>query len=115
MVVVAQGDIFWADLATPLGSEAGFRRPVIVVQGDALNRSRIGTIVCIPLTGNLHRAGAPGNVLVRAVSSGLPKDSVAIVSLVVALNRSQLLDRAGHISDEELELLFSGIDVVLGR
>jgi mRNA interferase MazF len=114
-VVISQGEIWWADLRPPKGSEAGFRRPVVVVQGDALNRSRIATVVCVPLTSNLKWADAPGNVLLAVRSTSLPKDSVANVSQIVALDRSFLTERVGKLSAAKLELVLSGIDVVLGR
>lgn len=79
-MVIGQGEVWWADLPDPVGSGSGFRRPVLIVQGDALNRSRIATVVCVPLTSNLRWADAPGNVLLSARSTGLPKDSVANVS-----------------------------------
>lgn len=114
-MVVSQGEIWWADLEEPTGSGPGFRRPVLVVQCDALNRSRIGTIYCVPLTSNLKWAQAPGNVLLRARETGLDRDSVANVSLPVAADKAQLTERAGKISRRKLELVFAGIDVVLGR
>jgi mRNA interferase MazF len=114
-VVISQGEVWWADLARPAGSEPGFRRPVVIVQGDALNRSRIATVVCVPLTSNLRWADAPGNVFLRARATGLPKDSVANVSQVVALDKAVLTDRVGKLSQAKVQLLHSGIDVVLGR
>jgi mRNA interferase MazF len=114
-VVISQGEVWWADLRAPTGSEPGFRRPVVVVQGDALNRSRIATVVCVPLTSNLKWADAPGNVLLTARSTGLPKESVANVSQIVALDRSSLSERVSRLSPAKIELLLSGIDVVLGR
>jgi mRNA interferase MazF len=114
-MVIAQGDVCWADLSDPVGSEPGFRRPVIVVQGDALNRSRIKTAVCVPLTSNLKWAGAPGNVLLRARDTGLSKDSIANVSQIVALDRSVLAERVGRVSRRQIALVLAGIDVVLGR
>ena len=89
MVTVAQGDIWWADLPEPPGSAPGFRRPVLVVQGDALNRSRIATVVCVALTSNLKWATAPGNVALPAGTTGLPKDSVANVSQLVTLDKAE--------------------------
>jgi len=87
----------------------------LVVQGDAFNRSRIATIVCVPLTSNLRRAEAPGNVLLTARSTGLDQDSVANVSLIVALDKAQLTDRGGKLPQRKLELVLAGVDVVLGR
>ena len=114
-MVVAQGEVWWADISAPIGSAPGFRRPVVVVQSDALNRSRIGTVVCVPMTSNLQWANAPGNVLLKRRVTGLPKDSVANVSLIVALDKGQLTDRSGKLPSRQLDLVLDGIDVVLGR
>lgn len=114
-MVISQGEVWWADLGMPSGSEAGFRRPVVVVQGDALNRSRIATVVCVPLTSNLAWADAPGNVVLSAAATGLPRDSVGNVSQVLTLDKAVLSDRVGKIARAKVELLLSGIDVVLGR
>jgi len=114
-VVVSQGDICWADLPEPIDTGPGFRRPVIVVQGNALNRSRIETVVCVPLTSNVKWARAPGNVLLSPRATGLPKESVANVSQVVALDKGLLTERTGKLSRAKLELVISGIDLVLGR
>ena len=114
-MVIAQGEIWWADIGEPLGSAPGFRRPVVVVQCDALNRSRSGTVVCVPLTSNLKWANAPGNALLQAGLTGLPKDSVANASLIVALDKNQLTDRIGLLPSRQLEAVLNGIDVVLGR
>lgn len=114
-MVIAQGEVWWADLPEPSGSEPGFRRPVVVVQGDAFNRSRLATVVCVPLTSNLRWAEAPGNVLLASKVTGLPRDSVANVSQLVTLDKSSLTDRIGKLSSAKLELVLFGIDVVLGR
>ena len=114
-MVISQGEVWWADLPAPVGSAPGFRRPVVVVQGDALNRSRISTVVCVPLTSNLRWADAPGNVLLSARLTGLPKDSVANVSQVLTLDRDLLTERVGKLPRAKLELLLTGINTVLGR
>ena len=114
-MVISQGEIWWADLPAPVGSGPGFRRPVVVVQGDALNRSRLATAVCVPLTSNLRWADAPGNVLLASGTTGLPQDSVANVSQVIALDRNLLDERASKLSRAKLELLLSGLDVIIGR
>lgn len=103
------------NLPDPDGSEAGFRRPLVVVQGDRFNRSRIATVVCVPLTSELRWADAPGNVLLHSQSTGLPKDSVANVSLLLAVNRYQFEESVGLISERELQQILIGIDMVLGR
>lgn len=114
-MVVAQGDVWWASLPDPRGSGPGFRRPVVVVQGEAFNQSRLATVVVVPLTSNVRWAAAPGNVLLAARRTGLPRDSVANVSQIVAVDRGILEDRTGHLSRAELELILGGIDLVLGR
>jgi mRNA interferase MazF len=114
-VVVAQGDIFWAKLPEPVGSGPGFRRPLLVVQGDAFNRSRIATLLLVPLTSNLRLAKAPGNVILPARASGLPRDSVANVSQLIAIDRELLSERVGHLPVALLQAVFAGIDLVLGR
>jgi mRNA interferase MazF len=114
-VVIARGEVWWADLGEPFGSEPAYRRPVVVVQCDAFNRSRIATIVCVPLTSNVRWARAPGNVLLEAAATGLPKDSVANVSQIIALDRGALDERVGRLADRDLALVLSGLDVVLGR
>jgi mRNA interferase MazF len=113
--VIAQGEVWWADLVEPAGSEPGFRRPVVVVQSDAFNRSRIGTVVCVALTSNLRWVDAPGNVLLTARATGLPKDSVANVSQLVTLDRDVLSEHVGTLPASKLELVLLGVDVVLGR
>jgi mRNA interferase MazF len=114
-VVIAQGEIWWADLSEPIGSAPGYRRPVLVVQCDAFNASGIGTTVCVPLTSNLKWGAAPGNVILSASMTGLPKDSVANVSQIVALDKQQLTERVRKIPRRQFDLVVAGIDVILGR
>ncbi len=114
-MVISQGEVWWADLPEPVGSGPGLRRPVVVVQGDALNRSRIATVVCVPLTSNLRWAEAPGNTSLSARQTGLPKESVANTSQLVAVDRTLLTDRVGKLPRAKLESILSGIDIVLGR
>jgi len=114
-VVISQGDIWWADLSDPIGSEPGFRRPVLVLQGEALNLSRIPTAICVPLTSNLKWGDAPGNVMLKAKATGLPKDSVANVSQIVTVDKDMLTEHAGRVQRRHLELVFAGLDLVLGR
>jgi mRNA interferase MazF len=88
---------------------------VLIVQGDGLNFSRIATVVCVPLTSNLRWTDAPGNVLLRARLTGLPKDSVANVSQILTIDRSLLTEREGKAPRAMLEQVLAGIDVILGR
>jgi mRNA interferase MazF len=115
VVTVSQGEVWWADLGEPRGSKPGFRRPILIIQGDALNRSRIATAVCVALTSNVKWASAPGNVLLSETATGLPKESVANVSQIVTLDKSELTVRVGKLPKAKLELVLSGVDVVLGR
>lgn len=114
-MVASQGDVWWADLGAPAGSAPGSQRPVVIVQGDAFNRSRIATVVCVPLTSNLRWAEAPGNVLLSARATTLPKDSVANVSQLVTLDRGTLQEHIVKLPPRRIEAILSGIDVLLGR
>ena len=114
-MVIGQAEVWWANLPPPVASEPGFRKPVVVIQADALNRSRVATVICVPLTSNLRWAHAPGNVRLSARTTGLPRDSVANVSQVVTLDKRMLSERLGKLRRAEMELLFAGMDVVLGR
>lgn len=114
-MIVAQCEVWWADLAEPIGSAPGYRRPVVVVQADELNRSRIETVVCIVLTGNLRWSIAPGNVLLPAKHTGLDRDSVANVSQIVTVDKRQLTERVGRVPKRQMEAIFSGVDLVMGR
>ena len=96
-MVISQGEIWWADLPEPRRSEPGFRRPVLVIQADSFNRSRIQTVVVAVITTNLELADAPGNVVLPARSSGLPRDSVVNVSQILTLDRSFLTEPAGAL------------------
>lgn len=113
--MIAQGEVWWADLPQPGGSEPGFRRPVVIVQGDAFNRSALRTTVVVPLTSNLRWGDAPGNVLLSRRATGLPRDSVANVSQVVTLDRSVLTERVGKLPRAKLELVLAGFDVLFAR
>ena len=114
-MVISQGEVWWADLPEPSGSAPGFRRPVLVVQGDMLNRSKLATVVCVPLTSNLKWAAAPGNVPLTSRVTGLPKNSVANVSQLITLDKSSLFERTGKLTRSNLALVFAGIDLVLER
>ena len=113
--MIAQGEIWWAELLDAAGSGPGFRRPVIVVQVDAFNASSLATVVVVPLTSNLRWAEAPGNVRLTARMTGLPRDSVANVSQIVTVDRVVLTDRVGKLTSAKLDLVLAGLDIVLGR
>ena len=114
-MVISQGDVWWADLPEPTGSGPGFRRTIIVVQSDDLNRSRLATVVCVPLTSNLKYADAPGNVYLTARATGLPKDSVANPTQMISLDKALLTERAGKLSKNAFASVLNGADVILGR
>lgn len=114
-MVVRQGDIWWADMGEPRGAAPGYRRPVLVVQGNPLNASRIATVICAPITSQLKWADAPGNVPLPARQTCLEKDSVANVSALLTIDRKDLDDCVGHVSQRIMDRVFSGIDLVLGR
>jgi mRNA interferase MazF len=114
-MVISQGEIWWADLPEPVGSEPGFLRPVVVVQSDEFNRSQIATVICVPLTSSLRWANAPGNVPLTAGTTELPKDSVANVSQVFTVDKRLLTERVSKLSKAKVDLILAGFDRVLGR
>jgi mRNA interferase MazF len=113
MEEIQRGEIWWADLAEPRGSEPGYRRPVLVVQADSFNRSRIQTAIVAVITGNLELADAPGNVLLPARSTGLPRDSVVNVSQLLTLDRSFLTEHAGTLPTRLQGSVDEGLRLVL--
>lgn len=112
-MVIERGEVWWADLGEPDGSEPGYRRPVVIVQSDAFNRSRLRTVIAVVLTTNVRLVEAPGNVLLPAKATGLPKDSVANVSQVITVDRDFLLERAGRLRGQLLQDVDKGLRLVL--
>jgi mRNA interferase MazF len=112
--VIERGEVWWADLAEARGSEPGFRRPVVVIQADAFNRSRIETVVCVALTSNLRLADAPGNIVVSRGESGLPRDSVVNVSQILTVDRAHLAERTGKLPPRVRERIDRGLRLALG-
>lgn len=108
-----RGEIWWADLQAPRGSEPGFRRPVLVIQANSFNRSRIQTVIVAVISSNLRLADAPGNVLVPAHASGLARDSVVNVSQLITLDRSLLTEPVGRISERVMSEVVAGLRLVL--
>jgi mRNA interferase MazF len=111
--VIQRGEIWWADIPAPRRSEPGYRRPVLVVQADSFNRSRIQTAIVAVMTSNVELAGAPGNVLVPARSAGLPKDSVVNVSQLLTVDRSFLIEHAGTLPPRLQRFVDAGLQRVL--
>lgn len=110
---VRRGEVWWADLGVPAGSEPGYRRPVLVVQSDAFNRSRIQTVVAVAITSNLNLAEAPGNVRLPGDPTLLAVESVANISQVITLDRKFLYERVGEVPPETLRRVESGLRLVL--
>ena len=111
--MIAQGDVCWADLGEPRGSAPAYRRPVVVVQGNAFNRSRIATVVCVVLTSQIKWADAPGNVLLRRRVTGLDRDSVANVSQLATIDRDALDESVGRLPANLLGEVLAGIGLLL--
>lgn len=105
--------MWWADRDEPRGSAPGFRRPVVIVQSDAFNASRIPTVIVVVITSNLRLLDAPGNVLLPARMAGLPRDSVANVSQVVTLDREMLAVRSGTLDSATMTAIGRGLRLTL--
>lgn len=112
--MICRGAVWWAGLPEPRGSEPGFRRPVLVVQADEFNASRIATVMVVPLTSNTRLADAPGNVLLTARETGLPKVSVANVSQVLTIDRAFLHDHVRELPARRLADIDAGLRLALG-
>ena len=111
---MTRGEIWWAEFGVPYGSEIGFTRPVLIVQDDSFNESRIKTIVVLPLSTNLRLIDAPGNVFLRKNVSKLPHDSVIIAAQLYSIDRSRFKERISKVSKEILEQAEAGMKLVLG-
>lgn len=112
-MLIERGDIWWADQPDPVGSVPGFRRPVLVVQSDTFNRSRLATVTVVALTGNLRLVDAPGNVLIPAHASGLPRDSVANVTQVLTVDRETLTEQVGGLPTTLMKQVDEGVRFAL--
>ena len=108
-----RGEIWWASMPEPVGSEPGYRRPVVIVQADSFNQSRLRTVVTVALMSNLRLAEAPGNVLLSSRQTGLPKDCVANVSQVATLDRGFFTEPIGAVPDLLLQRIEAGLRLVL--
>lgn len=108
-----RGEVWWADLAEPKGSEPGSRRPVVIVQDDLLTRSRLATVMVAPLTTNLQRAAAVGNVLLKARDSGLSRDSVLLVCQVITIDKELLTECVGRVARRAMAHVDDGLRLAL--
>jgi mRNA interferase MazF len=113
-VVVERGQVWTAELGEPEGSEPGYNRPVLIVQTDAFNRSRLHTVIAVVLSTNLRLVDAPGNVLIPAKASGLKKDSVANVSQVITVDREFLMELVGRVRGQFFKDVENGLRLILG-
>ncbi len=109
-----RGEIWWASLPEPTGSGPGLRRPVLVIQSNPFNESRIATVIVAVITSNLVLAEAPGNVRLGKSASGLPKPSVVNVSQVLTIDRSLLTERVRALSDSIVQKVNEGLRLALG-
>ena len=109
-----RGEVWWVDFGQPFGSEPGYRRPAVVVQADAFNKSQLGTVLLVPLTRTVEWAKAPGNVLLRPKHTGLKHPSVANVSQLTVSDRRRLIEKAGMLPTLALGRLDEGLRLVLG-
>jgi mRNA interferase MazF len=110
---VRRGEVWWAELPEPAASEPGYRRPVLIIQSDDFNRSRIRTVIAVVLTTNLRLAEAPGNVLLSAEDATLPRDSVANVSQIITVDRTSLTERVSKVSDRIMMSVEDGVRTAL--
>ncbi len=111
-MVINQGDIFWIDLDEPIGSAPGYRHPHVIIQNNVFNQSRINTVIVCALTSNLGRAAAPGNVLLESDEGGLPKQSVVVVSQIFTVDKSQLSEHIGRVSQKRLRQILDGVKLL---
>lgn len=108
-----RGEIWWANLPDPIGSEPGYRRPVLVIQDDTFNQSNINTLIIAVITSNLRLANAPGNIFLASQESGLPRDSVINVSQILTIDKSLLTERVGSLSSNLQADVDEGLRLVL--
>jgi mRNA interferase MazF len=111
---VRRGEVWWASLPEPGGSGPGFRRPVLVIQSDSFNQSRINTVIVAVVTSNVRLAYAPGNVLLETRQSRLPRDSVINVSQILTIDKAFLTERVSLLRPEIIARVDAGLKLVLG-
>lgn len=110
--MIRQGEIYWVDLGEPKESDPGYRHPHIVIQNNLFNASKIGTVVVCTLTSNLQRAKAPGNVLLNKGEANLPKKSVVNISQIFTVNKNDLVEKIGQVSEKRLDEILDGIKLL---
>ena len=108
-----RGELWWASLGEPTGSEPGLKRPVLIIQADTFNASAIQTVVVVPLTSHLKLAAAPGNLRLSRRDTGLPGPSVVNVSQIVVIDRRRLRERIGSLPPAILKQVEEGVRLLL--
>ena len=111
-MVINQGDIFWIDLKEPSGSEPGYRHPHVIIQNNLFNRSRIHTVIVCPLTSNLKRGAAPGNVILKKGEANLPKKSIVNIAQIFTVNKSDLSEKIGSLKFDRFQQVLQGIQLI---
>ena len=111
---MTRGEIWWASLRNPTGSEPGFKRPVLIIQSNIYNKSKINTVICVVITSNLKLSTAGKNILLKSSESSLPKDSVINTSQIVTIDKDYLDQPVGFVSSKVLHQLENSLRVVLG-
>ncbi|KAA3611014.1 MAG: type II toxin-antitoxin system PemK/MazF family toxin [Calditrichaeota bacterium] len=109
---IKQGDVFWIDLGIPSGSEPGYRHPHVVIQNNVFNLSKINTVVVATITSNLKRANAPGNILLNKGEANLSRDSVINISQIFTVNKNDLIEKIGRISNKRINQVLEGLSLL---
>jgi len=112
-MVIKRGDIWWAALSEPAGSGPGYRRPVLIIQSNEFNESKINTIIAVVITSNTRLAAAPGNILLPSKKSKLSKESVINVSQIITIDRSYLTEKVHSLSSSIVAQVDDGLRLVL--
>ncbi len=112
-MVIKQGEIYWIDLGEPSASEPAYRHPLVVIQNNVFNKSRINTVIVCSLTSNLKRAQSPGNVLLEKGEANLSKQSVVNVTQVFTVNKSDCMEKIGALSKERINEVLEGVQLVM--
>ncbi len=112
-MVINRGEIWWASLPEPQGSEPGYRRPILIIQANSFNQSKISTVIGIVVTSNLKLSNAPGNVLLKAKDSGLPRDSVLNISQVITVDKKFIKQKVKRLSNKTLQQVEEGLRLIL--
>ena len=112
-MVIYRGEVWWANLPNPIGSEPGYRRPVIIVSNDGFNCSEIGTIIAVILTSNVELAQAPGNIYLSKNKTGLQKDSVVNISQIITIDKTFLIDKISDLEQNLMDRIDEGLRLVL--